>query len=237
MQEQQPGQVITPGSPVPQPMAQPPQPEIPETVVPEQPKPTPQPMAPTSLEPQGSQPDQPSAPLAAELNEYVERGNQTPQSGPADGATGITWTSAEFFHQQKTSTWYGAYALGAILVGAILFFITRDIISTVVVIGAMGGLLFISAREPKQQTYILQEDFVQVGNKAYSLHDFKAFSVDEESPVMGVTLLPLKRFMPPVVLYVDEAHEEAVVDYIADFLPIEPHKVDAMDSLLRRLRF
>jgi len=43
--------------------------------------------------------------------------------------------------------------------------------------------------------------------------------------------------MPPVVLYVDEAHEEAVVDYIADFLPVEPHKVDAMDSLLRRLRF
>lgn len=221
MQEQQPGQVIAPGNPAPQPMAQPPQPDATETVVSEQPKPT----------------LQPPAPLAAEPNEYSERGNQIPQSGPVDGATGITWTSAEFFHHQKTTTWYGAYALGAIILAGVLYLITRDIISTAVVIGAAGGLLFISAREPKQQTYILQEDFVQVGSKAYSLHDFKAFSVDEDAPVLGLTLMPLKRFMPPIVLYVDEAHEEAVVDYIADFLPVEPHKVDAMDSLLRRLHF
>ncbi len=237
MQEQQPGQVIAPGSPVPQPMAQPPQLDITETVVSEQPKPTLQPAAPASLEPQVPQPEQPAAPLAVEPDEYEELGNQTPQSSPADRATAITWTSAEFLHHQKTTTWYGAYALGAIIVAGVLYLITRDIISTAVVIGAAGGLLFISAREPKQQTYILQEDFVQVGSKAYRLHDFKAFSVDEDAPVLGLTLMPLKRFMPPIVLYVDEAHEEAVVDYIADFLPVEPHKVDAMDSLLRRLRF
>ena len=237
MQEQQPGQVIAPGSPVPQTMAQLPQLEITETVVPEQPKPTLQPAAPASLEPHEPQPEQPPVPLSAEPDEYEELGNQTPQSSPADGATGITWTSAEFFHHQKTTTWYAAYALGAIILAGVLYLITRDIISTAVVIGAAGGLLFISAREPKQQTYILQEDFVQVGSKAYSLHDFKAFSVDEDAPVLGLTLMPLKRFMPPIVLYVDEAHEEAVVDYIADFLPVEPHKVDAMDSLLRRLRF
>ena len=236
MQEQQPGQVITPGAPAPQPVVPPVPPEVPAATQ-QQPAPVPQSTAAPIPEPQSMVAEQPANPKVADLNAYTHDEAQASHTDSTSMVPGITWTSAEFLHHQKTSTWYGAYALGAILLAAILFFITRDIISTVVVIGAMGGLLFISAREPKQQTYILQEDFVQVGNKAYSLHDFKAFSVDEEAPVLGITLLPLKRFMPPVVLYVDEVHEEAVVDYMASFLPLEPHKVDAMDSLLRRLRF
>ena len=236
MQEQQPGQVITPGAPAPQSVVPPVAPEVPAAAQ-QQPTPVPQPTAAPMPGPQSMVAEQPAAPEVADLNQYTQDEAQASQADSTGMLPGITWTSAEFQHHQKTSTWYGAYALGAILLGAALFFITKDIISTVVVVGAMGGLLFISAKEPKQQTYNLREDFVQVGNKAYGLHDFKAFSVDEESPVLGITLLPLKRYMPPIVLYVDEAHEEAVVHYIADFLPVEPHKVDAMDSLLRRLHF
>ncbi|QQS18976.1 hypothetical protein IPL68_02880 [Candidatus Saccharibacteria bacterium] len=241
MQEQQPGQVITPGTPTPQPVAQPAPPEAPAPVQQQEvlvsqpiPQPIQQPAVSTEPAPQSPLTEQPLAPLAPASNDNAQPADQAPQNNPEDMAGEITWTAAEYLHHEKNSTWYGAYALGAILLGGAIFFITRDAISTAVVIGAVGGLLFISSREPKQQGYTLQEEFIQVGKKLYSLRDFKAFSVDEESPVLGVTLAPLKRFMPPVVLYIDEAHEEAVVDYIANFLPIEPHKVDAMDSLLLR---
>ncbi|QQS69102.1 hypothetical protein IPP75_04230 [Candidatus Saccharibacteria bacterium] len=236
MQEQQPGQVIAPGASAPRQVMPPVTPEV-SAVAQQQPAPVSQSAASVALEPQSTVVEQPAMPEVAESNEYAKYENQAPEEYPTDMVDTITWTTAENLNHQKTSKWYGAYSLGAILLAAVLFFITKDIISTVVVIGAVAGLLFISSREPKQQTYTLREDFVQVGNKPYGLHDFKAFSVDEESPVLGITLLPLKRFMPPVVLYVDEANEEAVVDYIANFLPIEPHKVDAMDSLLRRLHF
>ena len=119
----------------------------------------------------------------------------------------------------------------------LIYLATKDIISTAVVAAAVFGLVFVSSKKPRQETYALQDDYVQIGAKAYSLHDFKAFSIDEESPVLSVTLLPLKRLMPAITIYVDESHEQAVVEYFGDFLPMEPHKVDAIDSMLRRLRF
>lgn len=235
MQEQQPGQVIAPGAPTPEPMAPPAMPEVPQTT---QLQAAPQQSVAATL-PEQSNPtgQQPMVPLGPESLEYSQVDDREPEDALADMAEGITWASAEYLQHEKDATWFGAYALGAILLGGLVFVITRDVVSTTVVVGAIGGLLFLGSRKPRQQAYRLQEEFVQIGQRAYSLHDFKAFSVDEQSPVLGVTLMPLKRLMPPVVLYVDEAHEEAVVDYIADFLPLEPHKVDAMDSLLRRLRF
>ena len=101
----------------------------------------------------------------------------------------------------------------------------------------MGSLAFISARKPRQETYTLEREYLHVGAKSYSLQDFKAFTVDEESPILNVTLLPLRRLLPAITVYVDELHEQDVLDYFADFLPSEPHKIDAIDRILRRLHF
>lgn len=99
------------------------------------------------------------------------------------------------------------------------------------------GLSYLLGANSREQQYAFDGDYLWVGQRAYGLHDFKAFSLDKQAEVLGISLLPLKRFMPPIVLYVDEAHEKAAVDYLAAYLPMEPHKVDAVDSLLRRMRF
>jgi hypothetical protein len=49
--------------------------------------------------------------------------------------------------------------------------------------------------------------------------------------------MPLKRFMPPLSLYMDPADEEKIVDVLADYLPVEQREQDPIDKLMRRLRF
>lgn len=160
--------------------------------------------------------------------------NAAPQT---ENTSELTWTAAEYVHHEKDSAWYGAFTLGAIVLTAAIFFFTKDIISTAVVALAVGSLAFISARKPRQETYTLEREYLHVGAKSYSLQDFKAFTVDEESPILNVTLLPLRRLLPAITVYVDELHEQDVLDYFADFLPSEPHKIDAIDRILRRLHF
>ncbi|QQS20214.1 hypothetical protein IPL85_02060 [Candidatus Saccharibacteria bacterium] len=244
MEEQQPGRVISPGNPAPQPLANNQIVEQSAQPVSSLP-PTPSPHAQGSLQ---------ATPLAAvsplPALTYAEQTDKAAQEIPAQTwsesenltqnqlqTADIAWSAAEYIDNEKNATWYGAVTLGSILLGALIYLFTKDVISTAVVVLAIGGLLFVSAHRPIEASYALRDGLIQIGQKTYHLDDFKAFSVDEAAPVLGISLMPLKRFMPPVALYVDEVHEQTVVDYISDFLPMEPHKVDAMDSLLRRLRF
>jgi hypothetical protein len=49
--------------------------------------------------------------------------------------------------------------------------------------------------------------------------------------------MPLKRFMPPLTVYLAPEMEEQIVDFLAQLLPFERHRQDAVDGLLKRIRF
>ncbi len=149
----------------------------------------------------------------------------------------FNWSAAEYVHHEKHGMWYGLYALGTVLLAAVVYFTTKDILSTVIVFVAILGLILFASRKPSAQEYTLDGDVLRVGNKDYYLHDFKAFSVIEESQVAELILRPLKRFLPMVSVYVSPDQVDALADYLADFLSFEPHKPDAVDNLLRRIRF
>lgn len=149
----------------------------------------------------------------------------------------VNWTAPEFIYEEKTVLWYGMYILGTIILGGVVFLATRDIISTALVTLASLGLMIFGMRRPREQQYSLGDNAVQIGQKVYRLQDFKAFSVDDQNTIPNVTLLPLKRFMPPVTMYPPQTVMPNVEAVLADNLPSEPHKLDAIDSLLKRIRF
>lgn len=156
----------------------------------------------------------------------------TQNSDPA-----MAWSAAEFIRQEKGARWYAVYVLGLIVLSAAIYYFTGDIISTGMVFVALLGLLFLSLRRPKTQEFSVEGNVLAVGNKTYDLHDFKAFSVINEAAFSEVTLLPIKRFTPPVAMNVHPDQIDALTDHLADYLPFEQRKADAMDSLLRRIRF
>lgn len=149
----------------------------------------------------------------------------------------FAWSAAEYVRHEKHGMWYGLYVLGTMLVTALVYFTTKDILSSIIVFVAILGLILFASRKPSVQEYAIDGDMLKVGNKTYYLHDFKAFSVIKEGQVAEVMLRPLKRLFPMVSVYVGPDQLDTLADYLADFLPFEPHVPDAVDSLLRRIRF
>lgn len=149
----------------------------------------------------------------------------------------LTWMAAEFIEHEKSPQWYGLLALGGFAAAAIDYWITHDLFSTGVILFAVAAFGLFAARKPREQQYGLDAQGILVGNKVYQYHDFKTFSVIDEGKAISVVFMPLKRFMPPLTIYLTPDIEEKVLNFLSAFLPFEQHRADAVDSLLRRIRF
>lgn len=157
---------------------------------------------------------------------------------PSDSAVeDIAWTAAEFIEREKGPQWYGVLVLVTVAIAAVAYLFTKDVISVGTILVVMLGFALFAARKPREQDYLLSVHGIQIGSKVYNIHDFKAFSITEEGGVISVVLAPLKRFMPPLTMYVAPEAEERVFNFLSLLMPFEQHRHDAVDSLMRRIRF
>ncbi len=233
MDEQKAGQIIVPhDKPAePTPLAQPPvatlgpQPQNGHTVVADPPE---------NKEPEAPKTVQPPAPwqfknetVAADATVARNRGNQEP----------VSWTASEFIAHRKSPRWYGMLAVAAIVMAAIVYALTRDKVSTAVVMVAAVVLGFYAARQPRELDYQLDDRGLSIGSKFYDYDSFKSFSVIDEGAFASITLMPLKRFMPPLTIYYAPDDEPRILNLLAERLPLEEHRADAIDHLMRRIRF
>lgn len=204
---------------------------------PNQPTPQPQQLPPTP--PQGGQggefyqsaspapfvgsPDDHAAPVAA------------PAHGSLPPAT-ITWEASEYVHTDKGGMWIVGLVLVTLAVaGVALYLQAWTFLVLVVVMGvAMGVFAF---RPPHTLRYTLTDQGVQIGEKLFKYSDFRAFGILEDGAFFTMTLIPVKRFAPALSVYFAEAQGEDIVDIVGAHLPMEHVEPDAIDHIMRRLRF
>lgn len=149
----------------------------------------------------------------------------------------VTWTASEFIEHSKGIGWYGLLTLVGLVVAGLNYFFTKDIVSTVLLGFAVLIFGIYAGHKPREQQYHLSPQGLQIGGKLYAFQTFKAFSVAEESSIASIMFTPLGRFAPPVTIYVAQDMEEKVLTYISNFLPLEQRRADAVDGLLRKIRF
>lgn len=148
----------------------------------------------------------------------------------------VSWTASEYQANPKSAGWFGSLALASVLLAVIIYFITSDIVPTVV-IGLMGIIIGIfAARQPHVLDYHLDNLGIYIGSRFYPYSTFKSFSVATDQAMGYISLMPLRRFMPPITIHYDPADEDKIADTLADYLPFEEHKRDMVDSLTRRFR-
>lgn len=164
----------------------------------------------------------------------------TTQAPPAPNTSqddSVSWSASEFISHDKSAGWYGLLTSGAIVLAAGIFFLTKDkISSSVIVIVAIAFGIF-AARKPRELTYSVDDQGVHIGEKFYSYNAFRSFSVVQEEAVESIWFSPLKRFMPMISIYFDPADGEKIVDVLSQYLPLENHQLDSVDRLMHRLRF
>lgn len=149
----------------------------------------------------------------------------------------ISWTASEYIDHEKRASWFIGLSLAAVAVAALLYFITDDVVTAVVVfiVAALFGVT--GARKPRTLNYQLDSSGVSIASKYYPYDSFKSFTVVNEGAFNSVQLLPLKRFMPTISLYYPPDHEESILRALSDYLPHEEQSRDPIDRLMRKVRF
>jgi hypothetical protein len=224
----QPGETINPGGqttppPLPDPVNVPPQP-APQPPAPTQPSPS------EYIEPaQPIEPIQQPAPVFAAPTAPEPQANTDPQS--------LTWTASEFINHHKDASWYGVLGLGVVVACVVVYLLTHDKISIVAILVAGGTMAVFAGHKPRTLTYTLGQGGITIGSKTYPFSVFKSFSVIDEDAINSVSLLPLKRFMPSITIYYEPADEDNILGILSDYLPYEDRQGDAVDKIMRKIRF
>jgi hypothetical protein len=152
-------------------------------------------------------------------------------------SNGISWTASEFIAHEKSAGWYLAVSLVGLLLAALDYFLTKDVVAVGAIVLTVLIFSTYAARKPRTQEYVLDQHGVHIGVKSYEFRSFKNFSVVHEGAIAGINFMPLKRFMPPLTIYVAPDMEDQVMSFLGGILPFEQKGSDSIDSLLRRIRF
>lgn len=191
---------------------------------------------------QPDDPRQPHEPDAPETNWNYQTppasAGMAPAQQPQEPSAGLVqWTASEYIEHEKRASWFIILSVGAFLASALLYIFTQDAITSAVILIAAVLFGVTAARKPRTLQYELSSSGVRIENKYYPYDDFKSFSVIEEGAFNSVQLTPLKRFLPPLSLYYPPESEDKVLNALADYLPHEDRGHDAIDRLMRRVRF
>lgn len=168
-------------------------------------------------------------PEVPEVNSYQDVEAPDPEE--------ISWTASEFVAHDKSFGWYVTLAFVASLVAVGVYFLTKDYVSSGVVIFAAIIFGIYGSHKPRQLPYRLNHQGITIDKKHYSFNEYRSFSVIQEEVFSSITLMPLKRFAPPLSLYFAPEDEEKILNLLSTCLPFEERKRDAVDALMHRIRF
>jgi len=147
------------------------------------------------------------------------------------------WSASEFVSHDKTTKWYVVLGLSAVVLSAIIFVLTRQILSVVVV--AVMTLLFAvyASAKPRTLDYSVSNNGVQIGEKYYPFSTIKSYSVIEEEGIPYLQLLLQKRLSVPIVVYAAPDQIDQLAEIIGNFVPYDQKKRDIADKISSRIRF
>ncbi len=189
-------------------------------------------VAASAPEPAAASPDaaivaQPKPETAAQIDQPYE----------IQGKDSISWTASEFIGHTKTAGWYMLLGLAGIIIGAVVWLLTRDMFVSSMVVAGILLLGFYAARQPREERYIIDNHGLVIGRHQYSYGDFRSFAIAAEGAFLSIQLMPLKRFAMDITIYFDPQNADQIVDLLSQYLPLEEPRTSLTDSLMRRIHF
>lgn len=149
----------------------------------------------------------------------------------------FNWSAPDSFSMTKNASWYIMLLLITLGVSAAIYFLTKDKITTGVIL--VSGLLIgvYAAKKPKTVNYQLTKHGFTVNGRYHEFGEYRSFSVVIHGDARSVVLTPLKRFMPYMYIYFASDMEQQITSSLADVLPKETSHRDAIDNVLRKIGF
>lgn len=182
--------------------------------------------------------NQPASALDTERSEQPDNFTQAPASTlPSSQANSVSWTASEFIDHHKSAGWYFLLSLIALIIAAIVWFITRDIFSSSFVFIGILLLGVYGAHKPRQLTYAVDDLGITIGHMHHTFSEFRSFSVISEGAFSSIELVPLRRFAMYITVYFDPADEDKIIGVLSTHIPIQEPRNDLIEQLMRQIRF
>lgn len=135
----------------------------------------------------------------------------------------------------------GLFVVGAIIVSTLIWlggFDFGTISAIVVVVLAMVAMVVANRfHSDYLEEYSLDIEGVSIGEKFYPYSDLRAFSLIDEDGNATIELLPTKRFLPRLSMYLETDSADKVIETLAQYLPHEERQPDFVDKITRILKF
>jgi hypothetical protein len=147
----------------------------------------------------------------------------------------VSWTAHEFIHREKGTMWFALFfVVIAAFIGISVWTQAWTFTALIIVIAVL--VVVYSRRPPRELTYTLNDDGLDIDGKLHKFVDFKSFGIIHDGQEYSVMLIPTQRFQPGISVYFPEEAGEDIVDMLGSRLPMKDLKLDAVDRLVRLLR-
>lgn len=156
---------------------------------------------------------------------------------PTEEAEDVHWTASEYIAHDKPALWYVGFVFVAVIIGALIYLLTKEIVMVVVIMVAFVLFGVMATRHPRMRDYSLDGKGVHIGEKFYPYTRFKSYSLAAIEGHRSIDLMPMERFRPPITVYFSEEQEVMVLNKLSAILPYEERRMDSVDWLMHRLRF
>ncbi len=166
-------------------------------------------------------------PVEAEVSD--SQPTELPQMEP------IQWQAAEYLQHDKRPIWYIGFVVVVAVLMALAIILMKSITFAILIPVMAAALIVYSHRPPRQLTYIVSEKGLYINNQLHPMGEFKGFGVMQEGELHSLSLIPVKRFRPSLIVYFPTEVGERLVDILGGYLPMQEVHPDAFDRIVRKL--
>jgi hypothetical protein len=149
----------------------------------------------------------------------------------------FNWSAPDSFSIRKSILWYLILIIGTVVIASAIFLITKDKITTGVIL--LSGFLIgvYATKKPKMVDYQLTKYGFAINGRRYKFGSYKSFSVIQHGDFRSAVLIPLKRFLPRMYINFDSSTEQKITAVLSGILPKETSRNDPIDKILIKIGF
>ena len=154
----------------------------------------------------------------------------------------MIWNAPVYDHREHHTDWYWAVSIITISL-AVAFFITGNVLLSLIVIIGMGTLLFHAKKPPEILEYELSRKGVRAGKIFYPWETLESFwileaqNTEKEHTGAKILITSKKTFVPHIVIPLGETSTEDIRHVLEQMLPEESQAEPLPDRLMRKIGF
>lgn len=150
----------------------------------------------------------------------------------------LSWTTVEYFHQEKTSDWY--WMVGIVTVSiAVISIIMNNVIFAILILVSSFTLSMFASKPPLEVDIHIDDMGIQIGKIMYPYQNLESFWVETREGNDRVLIKSKKMLMPLIIIFINETEVRPgdVRTLLLKHLQEEEHSEPFLEKVLVYLGF